>query len=253
MNLHFIQYLWAFQNFNNRNKLTLDNGNEFYVVYPGSLDQTGNYYLNVKVQQMDTFWEGNILLNLRISDWVNNKKGQTLDNVLFHVVWQNDMPHHDTKLPVFSLKNWVEPNTLENFQHVLNLEYLASWSAFNESAIPDDIKRNYTDNTRKKVPAIRTKKYDTEKKIIDYLHELLNSCKEDVPIIKGKVRTLTIIAWLRETVTFQTMFNGYCKRTPKLSLLGDWMKKAGFECKEKVNVIPLNRILIIIPENNSLL
>jgi hypothetical protein len=58
------------------------------------------------------------------------------------------------------------------------------------------------------------------------------------------------LEFVRETKTGYSDNCGAYTISPKLLLLGKWLYEAGFECNEKVFIIPFNGMLIIIPDKH---
>ena len=87
-----------------------------------------------------------------------------------------------------------------------------------------------------------------ELKVISHLHDVVTQLKTVPALLQGKVRSIKTIAWGRQTTAFQVESGGFCKNVPKILLMGNWVADAGFACNERVQVIPLKRMLIIIPE-----
>lgn len=79
------------------------------------------------------------------------------------------------------------------------------------------------------------------------LYRLVSKYKQCPELLQGSVRSLTIKAFWRESHKLQN--NGMDGRECcQITLLGNWIDKTGFCTHEKVQVIPLHRMLIIIPE-----
>lgn len=124
MNEQLLQYLWQFQLYNKKT-LTLDTGGDFQVIHPGQYNpKQGDCFTKAKIQIGNTLWRGNVLVNLKISDWLNQRKenDRSYDYVLMHVLWEYDQPEPMIKIPVLSLKSRVAQSQLEKAQHLMNLD-----------------------------------------------------------------------------------------------------------------------------------
>lgn len=266
MNEQLLLYLWQYQQFD-KQSLTLDTGSNIEIIFPGINNANqANCFLNAVIKIDNVLWKGSVLVNIKLSDWVKHQNEYVQgDNVLVHIVWENDDPDLKMKKPVLSLKSKVSSYQLGKAQHWINVESLALWGRFSDnhevSTVKEDAQVHIKDNKEANTlnenmePDFincdnenQPKGNDDETKIIDCLHTLLESFKKKAPIIKGEVRSLKIIAWQRDTIRYYMNFGDHAKYVPKILLLGDWLTKAGFSCDGRVNVIPLTNMLIIIPQ-----
>ena len=85
---------------------------------------------------------------------------------------------------------------------------------------------------------------------IEDIYQLIAAYKQHPELIKGAVRTLTIKSFWRPSSKEWWLQNNGKAGTEccQITLLGNWISKTGFCIHEKVQVIPLQRMLIIIPE-----
>lgn len=119
MTERLLQYLWQFQYYNKQSSI-LDNGDTFQVIHPGRYNTNqGPDFLEAKIKIEDTLWVGHVELHLRTSDWFRHAHhfDRIYDNVVLHVVWENDLPESDTRIPVFSLQSKVPLMLLEQYEH----------------------------------------------------------------------------------------------------------------------------------------
>lgn len=230
MNEQLLQYIWQYQHFT-KQSLKLDNGDEFQVVHPGQYNaDKERTFLDAKIIIAGTLWVGNIELYLKTSDLIRHRlqPNHINDNILLYVVWENDQPDRIIQIPVFSLQpkaSTVHQTILESGQKQLNVP-----------------KENNELFSLKEMNMLKK-----ELKIIKSLHKLIGAQNKS-PMLKGDIRSLKIIAWQRETVRFHMEYGGYAKHVPKILLLGNWLTEAGFNCDNRVSVIPLTNMLIIIPD-----
>jgi hypothetical protein len=122
MTERLLQYLWQFQYFNKQSSI-LDNGDTFQVIHPGRYNTNqGPDFLEAKIKIEDTLWVGHVELHLRTSDWFRHAHhiDRNYDNVVLHVVWENDLPDSDTRIPVFSMQSKVPMMLLEQYEHWMN-------------------------------------------------------------------------------------------------------------------------------------
>jgi hypothetical protein len=94
MKEQLLQFIWRFQYFN-RPQLHTEAGEPLQILSPGEINtHQGPDFLNASVRIGDTFWVGNIELHIRTSDWKKHahQKDKHYQNVILHVVWENDLP-----------------------------------------------------------------------------------------------------------------------------------------------------------------
>ena len=264
MNEHLLKCIWLFQYFN-KQLLVLNNGNKFQVIHPGRYN-TNQWpdFLEAKIKIEDILWIGHVALHLKTSELIKNEyqSDQNYDNLLLYVVWENDQPDIHSRIPIFSLQQRVPLNVLQKAQNWMMESFISCGIQEQvvegvENAQPIvQQENNYEEHEQGNVlnegiernPIIKTNDLDDEMKIVNCLRELKASLRKKPPLINGKIRSLKVITWQRETVRFYVKYGGHAKHVPKILLLGNWLTKAGFDCDTRVNVIPLTNMLIIIPE-----
>ncbi|THU32511.1 DUF2851 family protein [Niastella caeni] len=122
MTERLLQYIWQFQYFN-KEALILDNGDAFQVIHPGRYNTNqGPDFLEAKIRIEDTLWVGHVELHLKTSDWFRHAHqfDRNYDNVILHVVWENDLRDKDARIPVFSLQSKVPMLLLKQYEHWMN-------------------------------------------------------------------------------------------------------------------------------------
>lgn len=114
--LHFI---WQYRYYNHR-ELTTDAGTPLFINYPGepNTDQ-GPDFKNARITIGDTFHEGPIELHLKASDW--DRHAHTGDphyqNVILHVVWENDLAEPPADIPILTLHDRTSKTLLQQYRH----------------------------------------------------------------------------------------------------------------------------------------
>jgi hypothetical protein len=108
-------YIWQFQHFNT-NDLKIHSGEEFSILYPGMYNNNqGPDFLEAKIRIGNTLWIGNIEIHIQTSGW--NKHAHQHDpnfnNVILHVVWEDDLPFEESTVPLFILQDRI-PKLLIN-------------------------------------------------------------------------------------------------------------------------------------------
>jgi len=92
MDEKFLQYIWQYQLFDNKNLKTV-NGEKISIVTQGSINNNaGPDFFNSKIKIKDTVWAGNIEIHYKSSDWYKHKhdKDKAYNSVILHVVVQYD-------------------------------------------------------------------------------------------------------------------------------------------------------------------
>lgn len=122
MTERLLQYLWQFQYYNRQSSI-LDNGDPFQVIHPGRFNTNqGPDFLEAKIRIEETLWVGHVEVHVKTSDWFKHAHqfDRNYDNVVLHVVWENDMPERDTRIPVFSMQSKVPMLLLEQYEYWMN-------------------------------------------------------------------------------------------------------------------------------------
>lgn len=120
--LHFI---WKFQKIDTSALCTADD-EEVHVFQPGlhNLDSGPDFH-NARIKIDGLEWNGHVEIHVRASDWLHHRhvSDPAYDNVVLHVVWQNDAPAlraDGTHIPTLELKDRVELNLVANYKKYLN-------------------------------------------------------------------------------------------------------------------------------------
>lgn len=67
-------------------------------------------------------------------------------------------------------------------------------------------------------------------------------------LLSGPLRHLKVEPHYREPSSRLWLSPQTYRKTSKIRLTGNWIEKAGFICHERIRVIPMHRMLIIVPE-----
>ncbi|KAF2515166.1 DUF2851 family protein [Flavobacterium foetidum] len=119
----FLHYLWRFKKFETLNLRTAEN-EELIIVHSGDyLENSGPDFFNAQIIIGGQKWAGNVEIHLKSSDWYNHfhERDKAYDNVILHVVWENDMAvfrENNTEIPVLVLKEYVSENALEMYHQL---------------------------------------------------------------------------------------------------------------------------------------
>ncbi|MES1218663.1 MAG: DUF2851 family protein, partial [Bacteroidota bacterium] len=122
-----LQFIWRFQYFN-RIELATSTDERIRIIHPGNINHNqGPDFLNAKVTIDDTTWAGSIELHVNKSDWEkhNHEVDKNYNNVILHVVWQDDeIANTDLRnvqtIPVLELQNLVPKILLQRYEELMN-------------------------------------------------------------------------------------------------------------------------------------
>lgn len=121
----FLHFIWKYQYFR-KHELRSENGEEIAIISPGTYNtNAGPDFFNSKIKINDVLWGGNIEIHINSSDWKAHKHHQdkAYDNVVLHVVWNNDhnIKRTDgTELPVLVLKERVDDSLVNKYFDFFN-------------------------------------------------------------------------------------------------------------------------------------
>ncbi|MBE9467191.1 MAG: DUF2851 family protein [Bacteroidetes bacterium] len=125
MNEAFLQHIWKYHLFD-KTELTASTGENIEIINVGQKNiDAGPDFFNAKVKIDDTVWAGNIEVHINSSDWIkhSHNTNKAYDNVILHVVYNNDMQIPRTNgepIPTIELK--FNKKLFENYQDLLNNE-----------------------------------------------------------------------------------------------------------------------------------
>jgi hypothetical protein len=123
----FVHYLWQFQYFDKTNLRTVANEPLQIVAVGQSNTNAGADFEQACLIINGIKWVGNVEMHLRTSDWLVHKhqENQSYDNVVLHVVWENDLPANqpikrrdNSEIPILTLHNRADRLLVEKY-HLL--------------------------------------------------------------------------------------------------------------------------------------
>jgi len=124
--LHFI---WKFKLFSIIH-LQTEGKDDLQILSFGihNLDAGPDFH-NAKIKIGNTIWAGNVEIHIKSSDWQRHQhqKDKAYDNVILHVVWENDLQIYRTNgtaIPTLTLKNRVDNKIITNYDQ---LKYNNYW------------------------------------------------------------------------------------------------------------------------------
>lgn len=121
----FLHYIWKFQCFDKKD-LTTCQADKLAILNPGNRNEhAGPDFLNSSIKIDNVTWHGHTELHVNASAWYLHKhqKDPTYDNVVLHVVWNNDQPIQQKDgsiLPTLVLKDRIALQLLQQYQHLVH-------------------------------------------------------------------------------------------------------------------------------------
>jgi hypothetical protein len=125
----FLHYIWNFKLFSSNN-LKTSKLEDIKIIKSGQPNtDAGPDFFNAQIQIGSTVWVGNVEIHLKSSDWNKHQHqiDKAYDNVILHVVYENDVEILNTKkqlIPTLELKELIPNHVFKNYQ---NLEKSTAW------------------------------------------------------------------------------------------------------------------------------
>lgn len=119
----FLHYLWKYKKFDFTNAETTQ-GEKVLLIDSGTHNfNSGPDFFNAQLKIGGQLWAGNVELHCKASDWYfhQHEKDRNYDNVILHVVWENDVEvHRENKstIPALSLKNLVDKDLINGYRQL---------------------------------------------------------------------------------------------------------------------------------------
>ncbi len=111
------QFIWQFSLYNGTELHTAD-GEPLSVIHPGKLNRdAGPDFLEAKVKVGNTILVGNVELHIKSSDWLRHghQHDAAYNNLVLHVVCDNDVPAVAGNTPVLELKNNIPQHVISKY------------------------------------------------------------------------------------------------------------------------------------------
>ncbi len=121
MSESFLHYIWQFQYFSKAELLT-SAGETITVFHPGIPNtHAGPDFQQARVRIGGIEWIGSVEIHVQASSWYDHKHNhdKRYDNVILHVVWQNDRPVSridGSDIPTMELSGRVEDRLLLSYK-----------------------------------------------------------------------------------------------------------------------------------------
>ncbi len=122
MNEKFLQFVWRHGLFD-QSHLRTGEGLRVRILSRGMTNQdAGPDFFNARIQIGETLWAGNVEIHQKASDWSRHRHDQdkAYDNVILHVVGQNDQPVMNSKkqkVPIMVLH--YDPCLEDNYEELM--------------------------------------------------------------------------------------------------------------------------------------
>jgi len=123
MEEEFFHYLWKYRLLDK--ELRTVAGDPLTILHPGTHNHdSGPDFFNSRIRFGDTTWAGNVEIHVNSSDWYkhNHQQDRAYDNVILHVVYENDIPvtgFNGNLLPTLSLKGKFPESILSRYKDFL--------------------------------------------------------------------------------------------------------------------------------------
>lgn len=123
INEDFLAYIWKHQYFGKKN-LETTSGSQLVILKTGFQNiNAGPDFLNASVIIDNITWAGSVEFHVNASDWQRHKHATDLkyDQVILHVVWNNDLAIKRTdgsEISVLELKDRVASGMLQTYQQL---------------------------------------------------------------------------------------------------------------------------------------
>jgi hypothetical protein len=117
MTERLLQYIWQFQYYN-RHQLSTTNGEELAIIQPGIYNtHQGPDFTGGRIRLGSNIWVGNIELHVNASDWEKHRHSydKNYQNVILHVVWNNDREKIEQNIPTVVLGDRVPKLLLQQY------------------------------------------------------------------------------------------------------------------------------------------
>jgi hypothetical protein len=125
MKENFLHYIWMYQLFQ-KTDLRSTNGESIHIEKSGLYTQlSGPDFKDATIVIANQIWVGTVEIHLKSSDWYvhHHETDPAYDNVILHVVWEDDMPvfrSNHTIVSTLELKGRVPAYLLQNYDALFN-------------------------------------------------------------------------------------------------------------------------------------
>ncbi len=124
MQENFLHYLWRTRRIDTSN-LQTTNGESLEIQDFGEYNtNAGPDFLNATVRVCDMIWAGNIEMHVKSSEWLvhGHQHNDAYKNVILHVVYEEDTPIGEPKIPCLELKKLIPQGIYKKYWALLHNE-----------------------------------------------------------------------------------------------------------------------------------
>lgn len=121
MKERLLQFIWQEKYFQ-LNNLMLESGEQLIIRDPGTWNHDqGPDFLNARILLDGTTWAGNIEIHVKSSQWYQHRHqtDPAYNNVILHVVWEDDTPRLSASLPTLVLQDRVSAILLDRYEQLM--------------------------------------------------------------------------------------------------------------------------------------
>ncbi len=121
MKERLLQFIWQEKFFQLQN-LEVETGEQLIIRNPGTWNNDqGPDFLNARILLDGTLWAGHIEIHIKSSQWFQHRHetDAAYNNVILHVVWQNDDRRLANTLPTLVLQHRVSSLLLSRYQQLM--------------------------------------------------------------------------------------------------------------------------------------
>lgn len=125
MTERLLQFIWQFQYYN-KNELTTTAGEKLSILNQGKFNyHQGPDFLEARIKLEKNTWVGSIELHINAADWHRHSHGNdpNYENVILHVVWNEDDELNDLRMPTLLLGNRIPKLLIYQYESWLNSDY----------------------------------------------------------------------------------------------------------------------------------
>lgn len=121
----FLHYIWKFKLLNSSEFSSINN-EKIQIISSGihNLD-AGPDFFNAQLKIDNQLWAGNVEIHVNSSDWYvhHHEKDSAYDNVILHVVWNNDVSifrKDNSKIPTLEIKSLITSDLKLKYQKLFS-------------------------------------------------------------------------------------------------------------------------------------
>lgn len=115
-----LYFIWEYKLFSHQ-ALATENKNQIEIIHPGIRnDDSGPDYFNARLKIGETTWAGNVEIHVKTNDWLSHQHqyDPAYQNVILHVVYNNDSVTPINHIPVLELKERIPRILLNNYSKI---------------------------------------------------------------------------------------------------------------------------------------